>query len=204
MLFMKKILIVANCFDGIYLFRRQLIEKLSELYDITICIPFDDRCSLLESDHIKFQYVKLERRGMNFFSDFKLLLRYNEIMKSIKPDLVITYTIKPNIYASMIAKRLKLKYFVNITGLGSIFQKENILKKMIVFLYRWALSESEKVFFENYSNAQEFLNLKIIDQRKIEILNGAGVDLNEFRFHEMNNENLIFLFIGRIMKDKGI
>ena len=59
---MKKILIVANCFDGIYLFRRQLIEKLSELYDITICIPFDDRCSLLESDHIKFQYVKLERR----------------------------------------------------------------------------------------------------------------------------------------------
>ena len=201
---MKKILIVANCFDGIYLFRRQLIEKLSELYDITICIPFDDRCSLLESDHIKFQYVKLERRGMNFFSDFKLLLRYNEIMKSIKPDLVITYTIKPNIYASMIAKRLKLKYFVNITGLGSIFQKENILKKMIVFLYRWALSESEKVFFENYSNAQEFLNLKIIDQRKIEILNGAGVDLNEFRFHEMNNENLIFLFIGRIMKDKVI
>ncbi len=150
--------------------------------------------------------LPVDRRGMNPFHDFKLLKQYDCEMKRIRPDLVITYTIKPNIYGGIACRKNKVSYAANITGLGTAFQKRGLIRILVKNMYKIALRKAKVVFFENSSNKDFFVENHIIKKEQACLLNGAGVNLDQFKYlqYPENKNNIIFLFIGRIMREKGI
>lgn len=201
-----KILILANNDGGLYKFRKKLIQELLEEHQVTISLPYGERIKPLQNMGCDFIETSMERRGMNPIKDLRLLKSYRKIIKKIKPDLVITYTIKPNIYGGMLCRRMGVPYAANITGLGTAFQGNGILRKFITALYRYSLKMADTVFFENEENREIFLKEKIVQAPRAYLLHGAGVDLTHFQFMEYPSEQSItrFLFIGRVMKEKGI
>lgn len=203
---MSKILILANNDMGLYKFRKDLIKELLRNNEVYISLPKGELVQPLIDEGCHFIDTDVDRRGINPITDSFLLLRYVKIIKEVNPDLIITYTIKPNIYGSLVARLYKKKYAVNITGLGTAFQNDNILRKFIIFLYKMALKKAHVAFFENEGNRNVFIEEKIVDKDRTVRLNGAGVDLEEYSFEEYpsEDENIRFLFIGRIMKEKGI
>lgn len=202
----KKILIMANNDVGLYQFRSMLIRILLEQgNEVYISDPDGECISLLTDMGCEFINTPIDRRGINPKTDMKLFLHYLKILKKVKPDLVITYTIKPNIYGGLACRIRRVPYAVNITGLGTTFQNEGFLKKLVVFLYRLAGRQAKVMFFENSENMKIFQNLRIVPGEKCKLLNGAGVDLEHFKYMPYpKDETTHFLFIGRMMREKGI
>lgn len=205
---MKKVLILCNSCIGLYKFRKELIETLlEEKFEVYVSTPYDDFeiIEKLKKMNLKLVEINIDRRGINPLKDFKLLKKYYFLLKKIKPNLVLTYTIKPNIYGGIISQILHIPYAANITGLGSIFQKKGFLKNTVSFLYKIALKNSKVVFFENKENKKILLEEKIVKKEQACLLPGAGVNLNEYPLCEYPSDKEIrFLFIGRIMKEKGV
>lgn len=203
---MRRILILANFDVGLYKFRKELIQELlNRENEVYISLPNGELVKNLEKMGCRFVDTYVDRRGINPKTDLKLLLFYKKLVKKIKPDMVLTYTIKPNIYGGVICRFLKVPYAVNITGLGTAFQKDGAVKKLVVHLYRIALKKAKVVFFENVGNKQELLKYKIVKEEQTCVLNGAGVNLEEYPYCEYPSDDEIrFLFIGRVMKEKGV
>lgn len=200
-----KILILANNDVGLYQFRRDLIQTLLPKHSVTISLPYGPLVEPLKEAGCRFLDTPIDRRGINPATDLKLLRQYKKMLKSEKPDLVITYTIKPNIYGSLACKSRKIPYAVNITGLGTAFQGNGILRKLVTFLYKTALKKAKVVFFENSGNRQVFLDEKIVPAEKACLLSGAGVNLERYAPAPYPADGKIhFLFVGRVMKEKGI
>ena len=128
------------------------------------------------------------------------------IIKRICPDIVITYTIKPNVYGGLTCRLLHIPYAVNITGLGTAFQKKGALRTLVTMLYKVGLKRAKVVFFENCENQQIFIDNKIVPEKKTYLLNGAGVNLEHFKYQDypMDSDEVRFLFVGRVMREKGI
>ena len=191
---------------GLYKFRKELVQELMNRgNEVYISLPNGELIPKLENMGCHFIDTDVDRRGINPKTDITLLNQYKKIVKKIRPDLVITYTIKPNIYGGMICRWMKIPYATNITGLGTAFQNDGLLKKIVVFLYRIALKKAKVVFFENIENMQTIIKHKIIKEHQACLLNGAGVNLEEYTFCEYpNTDEIRFLFIGRIMKEKGV
>lgn len=202
-----KILILANNDVGLYKFRKELIEKLIKLgHQMIISLPDGELIPKLVEMGCEFIDTSIDRRGINPFTDLKLFHIYVKMIKSISPDIVITYTIKPNIYGGLAARKGKIPYYINITGLGTAFQKENIIKKAVICLYNIACKKAKILFFENKQNSQIFIEKGIISKERTCVLNGAGVNIEEYPFAEYpkKEEPIRFLFVGRVMKEKGI
>lgn len=202
---MNSILILANNDVGLYNFRRELIEELiTKEYKVYISLPYGKKVDDLVNIGCVFIETVIDRRGINPINDLKLIKFYTKIIKQIKPLCVLTYTIKPNIYGGLVCKKLKTPYLSNITGLGSSFNKF-LLKKLVIMLYTKSLRKSSYIFFQNKFNLDTFLEYKIINNN-YELINGSGINLNDFSFYEYPSENngIVFNFIGRVMKEKGI
>lgn len=199
-----RILIMTNHSYMLYQFRREIITKLLENNEVIISTPFVGH----EEDFMNMGCTVVEtfidRRGVNPFTDYQLLRRYHQLVKQYHPDKVITYSIKPNIYGSLVCRKLHVPYYVNVQGLGTAFESKK-LAWFVSLLYKIALKKAKVVFFENQGNAQVFLDRKIIDKDKITVLNGAGVNLDYYTYQEYPVEYPVhFIFVGRIMKEKGI
>ena len=202
-----KILILANNDEGLYKFRKELIKKLLSMdNEVIASIPEGKWNTFIKQLGVKIITTKINRRGINPIKDLILFVQYLHIILSIKPDLVITYTIKPNIYGGMVCRLLHVPYAENITGLGSTFQKDNFIKRLVCVLYKLSCKCAKVVFFENEDNRQTFINNNLIRKEQACKLNGAGVNLEEYPYTEYPNENEAtrFLFIGRVMKEKGV
>lgn len=208
-----KILIICNCASGLYRFRGMLIQELiAKGNAVSAVVPkTEEEKELLAEKQVEelgcpLVHTPLERRGMNPLKDVKLFLAYRKILKEQRPEYAITYTIKPNIYGGMACRLAKIPYAVNITGLGTAFQHEGVLQRLVSAMYKVALKKAKVVFFENEENRDTMVNLGIVPQAKTHVLAGAGVDLDYFSYAEypMDTEETRFLFIGRVMKEKGI
>lgn len=202
-----KILILANNDVGLYKFRKELIEKLIEMgHQIIISLPDGELVSKLKEMGCKFINTPIDRRGINPFTDIKLFYTYYKIIKKSVPDIIITYTIKPNIYGGLVARQKNISCYINITGLGTAFQKENIIKKIVVYLYKFSCKKAKLVFFENEENRRIFVKEGIITKENTYVLNGAGINSKDYPFMEYPKQKnpVHFLFVGRIMKEKGI
>lgn len=203
----RKITIIGNNSSGMYDFRHELIKKLVDKGNIVnILTPFDEKIDELNNIGIKLFNTPLNRRGINPKEDLSLIYLYRKLLSKLRPDLVITYTIKPNTYGGIVCRLLKIPYVANITGLGTTFQGNGLLRKFVVLLYKIALKEAQTVFFENCENMQIFLDEKICNKNQSCLLNGAGVNLEHFSPTKYPDDNTQtkFLFIGRVMKEKGI
>lgn len=200
----QKILIITNYSRDLYHFRRELIAELAKTNKIVLVMPFQGNVEYFQTQGYKCIRVEVDRRGINPFTDLKLLRTYNRIIKVEKPDQVITYSIKPNIYGGFACIKSGVPYCANVQGLGSAFQKE-WLAKFVTLLYRAALRKAKTVFFENKFNAHEFVKRRIIGKDRVAVLHGAGVNLEYFPYCPYpKGEEFHFLFLGRIMKEKGV
>lgn len=201
-----KILILINNDVGLYQFRKELIEELLKDNEVYISLPYGELVPPLVELGCVYYDTPIDRRGMNPLTDSKLIARYHAIMKEIEPDLVITYTIKPNIYGGLICRLKKIPYAINITGLGTAFQKKGILRTVVILLYKIGLKAAKVVFFENVENQQIFIANKIVKAEQTVLLNGAGVNLDHYYVqpYPKDDDKTRFLFVGRVMKEKGI
>lgn len=175
-----KILILANHYLTLRVFRRELIQKLSESHEVIISLPEDSKEYMdeLRSFGARLVYVKnMDRRAINPIEDLKLISEYKRLLKEEKPDKVITYTIKCNIYGAWACKSQKIPCYCNVTGLGSAFNNGGLLRFVISKMYKYSMNKAEKVFFENKGNEQTVLDMKLFKPSQTYVLNGAGVNL---------------------------
>lgn len=201
-----RVMILANFDLGLYQFRKELIQELLKDNEVIILLPYGELVEPLKNMGCKFIDTPVDRRGINPITDIKLFNNYRKLLKKEKPDLVITYTIKPNVYGGLACRMAKIPYAINITGLGTAFQGDGILRKIVTQMYKVGCKKAKVVFFENAENRQIFIDEKIVKEEKTCLLNGAGVNLSRFRVLEYPEDDSVtrFLFIGRVMKEKGI
>lgn len=199
-----KILIVSNHSFMLYRFRRELIERLQEEHEVVLSVPFVGHEDDFKAMGLRCIHAEIDRRGINPKADFKLLRYYWKLLKKESPDLVLTYSIKPNLYAGLVCAMLGIPFCANVQGLGTAFQRKG-LARFVTMLYKTALKKAKVVFFENEGNAQEFIDRKILPREKITILPGAGINLERYPLTAYPcNDQVRFLYLGRIMKEKGM
>ncbi len=200
-----KIMILANSDTGLYKFRRELLEELVKEHQVLICLPYGRFVPEMEAMGCKFiQCDFLERRGKNPLKELKLLQFYKNVLQKEKPEIVFTYTIKPNIYGGMACKSHKIPYVANITGLGSAVENAGIMQKVTLTLYKHGLKKAQKVFFQNTEN-RDFMLGKNVVSGTYDLLPGSGVNLSQYEEYPYpKNDTVDFVFIARIMKEKGI
>ncbi|MBQ4581763.1 MAG: glycosyltransferase family 4 protein [Oscillospiraceae bacterium] len=201
-----KLLILANFDVGLYQFRQELLQRLlSAGHEVTIALPDGDLVRPLEEMGCTFVDTPLDRRGINPVTDGKLLLRYRRLLRQVRPDLVISYTIKPNIYGGLACRAAGVPFAANITGLGTAFQKQGALRTLVTIMYKTALKKAKVVFFENAGNRDTLLEMGIVRPEQCCLLMGAGVNLQRFAAVDYPAEEPTrFLFVGRLMREKGV
>lgn len=199
-----KILIISNHSYMLYKFRRELIDRLSKENEVVLCMPFVGHENDFRQMGIRCVELDINRRGISPAADLRLIQFFYRQMVSEKPDLVITYSIKPNIYAGLVCSALKIPYCANIQGLGTAFEY-SALAGLVKCLYRISLRKAKVVFFENEGDAEAFLTYRILPRKKMKVLPGAGVNLESFPLVPYpENEKFSFLYLGRIMREKGV
>lgn len=211
----KKVLILTNADSGLYIFRKEILKEVvhpgSILFDrkagsceVVIAAPEGKYSEDLRKLGCRTVDVSIDRRGMNPIKDLGLIHKYKTILDKERPDVVLTYTIKPDIYGGFLCGMKKISYISNITGLGTSIENNNTMSKIILLMYRLGLRSAHTIFFQNEENMKSFLQKKIVKNGKL--IPGSGVNLQENNYEPYPEEDgeLRFLFVGRIMRDKGI
>ncbi|MGD9679454.1 MAG: glycosyltransferase family 4 protein, partial [Vulcanibacillus sp.] len=201
---MSKILVISNEHNSTYNFRRELIETLLKDNEVFLVMKYGEKADRFVAMGCVFENVDFDARTTSVFKDIKLILTFNRLIKKIKPDIILTFTIKPNVYAGLIARFRKIPYIANITGLGTAVETKSLVNKITMFLYKISMKKARSVFFQNQANFELFKQKSII-KGDYKIIPGSGVNLNHFKLLPYPNDEVIrFLFIARIMKEKGI
>ena len=200
-----RILILANNDIGLYNFRLELIEAmLQKGYAVHISAPYGERIKDLLRLGIIFHESGLERHGINPLKEIRLLDSYKKLAAEVQPDAILGFTIKPNIYGAIAAKKSHIPFIANITGLGTALEGGGWKQRVLTYLYRYAFTDVQTVFFQNTEN-QNFFKENGIAVQKQKLLPGSGVNLERFPLLPYPEGRTIrFAFISRIMKEKGI
>lgn len=201
----KTVLILVNHDIVIYNFRKELVEALlNKGYKVVLSCPYGKSLDKLVEIGVTYIDLTIDRHGMNPFNDMKLLFHYNSLIKEYQPDVVLTYTIKPNIYGGIVARFSHTPYIANITGLGTAIENKGLLQLITTKLYKFALKKARMVFFQNKDNMNYMIS-KGIKGESYKLIPGSGVNTEYFNYIEYPRDEILhFLFIGRVMKDKGI
>lgn len=204
---MKKAVILINDTTYAYNLRFALIERLMrEGYSVAVAGQLLKHQDKLTAAGVKLIGVETGRHGTNPFADLILMRKYKEILKAEKPDVVLTYNIKPNVYGGLACRMLKIPCLPNITGLGTPVEHQGPLQKLTIFLYRLGVSGAKCVFFQNEANREFFKEHNMLEaDTRTRLLPGSGVDLEKHPVLSWPAEGKVcFLFAARIMKEKGI
>ncbi|MBN2851114.1 MAG: glycosyltransferase family 4 protein [Clostridia bacterium] len=206
-----KIAVLSSHTSSLFWFRMDMMTDFIKQGHTVIALgpePESSWKSTFEDNGINYRQLFVERNGLNPFSDLKTYRELSKFMKKEKPDKVFTYQAKTVVYGSLAAKANGIKEVYSlIAGLGSVFRGEGIKNKIVKIImkieYHAACKASKKVFFQNKDDKNEFINNGLIQEEKIVIINGSGVNLERFQPKPLP-EKPVFLFIGRLIKDKGI
>lgn len=204
---MPKIVVLINSIRGLWSFRAELMKKMKdEGYDVSIYAPEGDRFKDFQEIGCKVTAMKnLNRRGINPVQDLKLIREYMQILKKEKPDVALTYTIKPNIYGGLACRLKKVPYISNVTGIGTAIAGKGMMAKLCMKLYKIGAKKVSCLFFQNSSNMKLFEERKIA-KGKHRLIPGSGVNLcgHSLKPYPSDEGKFTFLFVGRIMKAKGV
>lgn len=202
---MKRILFLVNHDVVIYNFRLEIVERfINDGHEVHVSSPYGERIEDLKALGAIFHEIKMERHGMNPKDELRILKYYKNLMKEIKPDICLGFTIKPNIYGAIAARKLHIPFVANITGLGTAVENPGLSQKISILLYRYAFRSVQRVFFQNEEN-KKFFDDHGLAKGKGVIIPGSGVNLERYPYREYPEDGVIkFAFISRIMKEKGI
>lgn len=199
----KHILLLTNVFNGENHFRKEIVEEfIKEGYEVTYAAPVRPGAKLDQSYRVID--TPFDRKGKNPLKDLWLLIQYVRLLKKVKPDVVLSFTIKPNVYGGVACRLCHIPQLANVTGLGMALERKGWLQQLAIVLYRIGLSKAHTVFFQNMANVSFCEEHRIVKSRKV-LLPGSGVNLKHFSLQTYPEESPIrFLFLGRMMKEKGI
>jgi len=206
---MHKVVIALNSSWNIINFRSGLIKTLiAQGFDVIAVAPKDKYTHLIQDLGCKFISIPMKTQGKNIFSDAYLLFNYVKIFYTEKPNALLSFTIKPNIYGSFAACILRIPRINNISGLGAVFINQDFLTKIVKFLYKLAFKNSNVVFFQNIDDFTYFIKEKITKPKQSIVIPGSGINLENFDYSKLNKPKatgeLKFLLIARMLWDKGI
>lgn len=199
----KKILILAN-FDDFYNTRKEVVEALLKDYEVNVCYPYGPNIEKFKKMGCIYTKIYIDRRGTNPVKDLLLYCEYKKIIKSYKPDIVLSYSIKPNVYGGFCCRRMRVPYLVNITGLGTALENPGLLQKLTIIMHKVALKKVNTIFVQNKDNEKFFIKNNIMPN-KLCLIPGSGVNIDDFSYLDfplLKEKN--FLYIARVMKEKGI
>lgn len=205
------IALMTNNDDDIYCFRKELIEGLiAEGYEMLISCPHGPKFELMKSIPFKYDNPEIDRRGTNMIADGKLFLHYCKLFMKYRPAVVLTYTAKPNVYASVAARTLGIPYINNVTGIGSVVNMTGVKKSFIFMLFKLAYRGAACVMFQNATNMQFALDSGMV-KGDYKLIPGSGVNLNRYPIqlypdggNGKTGETVVFNYIGRVLHDKGV
>jgi glycosyltransferase involved in cell wall biosynthesis len=206
------IAIVANATWNIYNFRLNLLRILTENdYHVIVITPVEDyeQYKSYQKEFPSVQHISLKhlvRKSTNVFQDLRLCHELFQIFKQTQPDLILNYTIKPNIYGGIIANLLKIKYLCVVTGLGYTFLHNGLLYRLSQKMYSWSFQNANRVIFENRDDKKLFNDLKLVSMYKSLYVKGCGIDIQHFypMPKMQTHTGFVFCFMGRFLWDKGI
>lgn len=205
-----KIAVVANATWNIYNFRLNILDiLLANNFEVVVIAPVDKYIFYKEDfPEVKHYHLKnLDRDGTNPLQELILFKEFIKLYRKIKPDLVLHYTVKPNIYGGIAAGMLRIPSIAVVTGLGYAFIHKGLIQTVTVLLYKLSAKFQKKMIFENTDDLKLFIDKKIINKDKGFSVKGCGVDLEYFSPSENgkpDNNKIIFTFIGRLLYDKGV
>jgi len=183
-------------------FVKTLLKKGYEVHTIA---PVDGYTKYLVDAGCHHHSIRMDSRGINPLKDFALILELTGIYRSVKPDIILHYTIKPNVYGSIAAALLRIPTVNNVCGLGTVFLTKNFLSAIALQLYRWSFRFPKKVFFQNPDDRDLFLAQKLVPAASADLLPGSGIDLSRFTPAPFSrNKKFTFLLISRLITDKGV
>ncbi len=202
-----KVAIVINTAWNIYNFRQGLIESFHrEGWEVVAIAPPDAYVDKLKDLGCEYVPIEMENKGANPAKDFGLFLRFLSVYKKVKPDVILQYTIKPNIYGTLAARSLGIPTINNVSGLGTVFIRDNLVSKIAQRLYKFSFRFPSKVFFQNNDDKFLFIENELIKHKRIGVLPGSGVNLKKYEIVDCKAEEkaLRFLMIARLVFDKGV
>lgn len=201
----KRVLLIANEYTTIINFRMELIIALiHEKHQVAVALPEHDRNQEIRALGCKIFNLKISRKSKNPLKDLALLKSIETILDSFKPDIVFTFTIKPNVYGGIACASRKIPYVANITGLGTAVENGGLMQQITVALYKQGLKHAQKVFFQNTEN-RDFMINRGIYQGPYELIPGSGVNLKRFKLlNYPAGTEVNFVYVARVMKEKGI
>jgi glycosyltransferase involved in cell wall biosynthesis len=201
----KTIAIVINTSWNVYNFRLNLLKSLQkDGYHIVVIAPHDNYTKLLIKEGFEFHHLNLDNDSTNTTKELKLFFHLLSLYRKTDPDVILHYTIKPNIYGNMAAAFLGKSTINNISGLGTVFLNDKLSSKIARMLYKLTLKFSGKVFFQNKRDKQLFIDNHIVKHDIVDLIPGSGIDTDYFTPIPFEPEKITFLFIGRLIRDKGI
>lgn len=200
-----KIAMIGNSDLSIYLYRREFVERLiSDGHEVTVLSPNGEYIPELINMGCEYYETNMDRHGTNPVKDIKLILNYRKILKQTKPDIVFSYTIKPNIYGAIACRLLNIPIVVNVTGLGTAVENKGWKQMVTLLLYRLSFQKVQTIFFQNEENMKFFRDRNLF-VKKHKLLPGSGVNLKRFVACDYpTDETINFVFVSRLMREKGI
>lgn len=201
----KTIAVISNDHAWTYNLRKEILEALiKEGHRVVVIVGYGKRVEDLKQLGCEFIDIPVDRHGMNPFNELKLYRKYKKALKELKPDIALTYTIKPNIYGGYACGKLGIPYIANITGLGTPIENKGPLQGVFTKMLKVGLKKASMVFFQNTENMRLLLDKRVISG-KYDLLPGSGVNVERFSPLEYPSEATTeFVFISRLMKEKGI
>ena len=202
----KTVLFLVNHDVVIYNFRLELVERLiADGHEVHISSPYGERIDDLFKLGAVYHEIKIARHGTNPVTDGILIWNYIKLLKQVKPDIVFSYTIKPNIYGGIACRFMNVPQVANVTGLGMAVENPGLTQKITLALYRFAFKKIQRIFFQNTENRQFFIDHNLFTD-KHDLLPGSGVNLERFAPlpYPDETDGIHFVFISRIMREKGI
>lgn len=202
----KKVALIENHELGVYSIRHELVMELSKNYDITVLTEVDDSFKNGDLEGI-VKFVDVGKSVLNPVSAVKYNSRLHAALKELKPDVCLTFTIRPAIYGNLVARRLNIPTISTITGTGPLFDSKSLSYRVARELYKRVLKKTRYVFFPNFDDLEGFVERKYIRREQAKRVPGSGVNYEKFSPRPStrgNDGKFIFLYISRLVKDKGV
>ena len=201
-----RVAIVLNTSWNIYNFRMNFVRALqAEGHEVHTIAPLDNYTHYLTEAGCIHHRVRMDSRGANVVKDSALIFELFTIYKKVRPDIILHYTIKPNVYGTLAAAMLRIPTINNVCGLGTVFLKDNLVSAIAILLYKISFRFASRVFFQNPDDLNLFVNRKLVPKDSVDLLPGSGIDLKKFTPFGFNrNPKFTFLLISRLITDKGI
>jgi len=176
-------------------------------FRVVALAPKDNYSQKIMEEGFEWIELPLDNDSTNPLKELIQIYKFYRIYKKLKADILLQYTIKPNIYGTLAAKLLGIPVINNVSGLGTIFLNENLSAKVARHLYKISFRFADKIFFQNSDDLQLFIQNKILKPHQGQVIPGSGIDIQRFipQLPSVKREkNIIFLMVARLIREKGI